>query len=107
MDILFPTHMVWWLTAVYIPITGAIFALYIRMRRDHDTAVDALHKLLETRHIQLRDSLAAYKLEVAKTYASVSDLRDVEGRLVAHLLRIEAKLDRTVEKTSGVIHGNA
>ena len=41
----------------------------------------------------MRESLAAYKLEVAKTYVSFATLKDVEQRLTDHLLRIETKLD--------------
>ncbi len=38
--------------------------------------------------------LAAYKTEVAKDYASIKYLKDVETRIVAHLEKIEDKLDR-------------
>lgn len=38
--------------------------------------------------------LAAYKVHVAETYVTAENLREVERRLVAHLLRIEDKLDR-------------
>ncbi|HCM83113.1 MAG TPA: hypothetical protein PKW15_02785 [Alphaproteobacteria bacterium] len=38
-------------------------------------------------------TLSEFKLDVAKNYASTQSLREVEGRLVAHLNRIEAKLD--------------
>ncbi|HYI71659.1 MAG TPA: hypothetical protein VEX87_18010 [Skermanella sp.] len=41
----------------------------------------------------MRESLSAYKLEVAKTYVSVGYLKDIERRLTDHLLRIDAKLD--------------
>jgi hypothetical protein len=37
------------------------------------------------------------KLHVATHYASVAYLKDVEARLVQHLLKIEAKLDRVAE----------
>ncbi|MCM2344882.1 MAG: hypothetical protein NDJ24_10020, partial [Alphaproteobacteria bacterium] len=58
--------------------------------------------VMESRHAQLREALSAFKLEVAKSYASVSDMRDLEGRLVSHLLRIEAKLDTTALKTEAL-----
>jgi hypothetical protein len=86
MDITFPTHMVWWLTAIEIPITAIIFAMFWRNKRENEGALADLNRLVETRNAQLRDSLAAYKLEVAKSYTSVS-----------HLLRIESKLDRRTE----------
>ncbi len=41
----------------------------------------------------VRDSLSAYKLEVAKSYASIVYMKEVERRLTGHLVRIEDKLD--------------
>ena len=38
--------------------------------------------------------LAAYKTEVAKEYASILYLKDVETRILSHLDKIEDKLDR-------------
>ncbi|WP_419899743.1 hypothetical protein [Roseomonas sp. USHLN139] len=40
-----------------------------------------------------RDELAAFKLEVARTYVPLSLIRDVDQRLSRQLLRIEEKLD--------------
>ena len=40
-----------------------------------------------------RDELAAFKLEVARTYVPLSLIRDVDQRLTQQLLRIEEKLD--------------
>lgn len=40
-----------------------------------------------------RDELAAFKLEVARTYVPLSLIRDVDQRLSQQLLRIEEKLD--------------
>ena len=42
---------------------------------------------------QRRANLDAFKLEVAKSYASITALKDVERRLTSHLVRIEQKLD--------------
>ena len=81
-----------------IPAAAALFMMFWRNKKDMDTQIDHLSRLLETRHSQLRDSLAAYKLEVAKTYSTQSELRELEGRLVSHLLRIESKLDKQVER---------
>ncbi|TAN54916.1 MAG: hypothetical protein EPN26_06160 [Rhodospirillales bacterium] len=41
----------------------------------------------------LREALSAYKLEVAKSYASIGYIKDIERRLTEHLVRIESKLD--------------
>lgn len=40
-----------------------------------------------------RDELAAFKLEVARTYVPLSLIRDLDSRLSLHLVRIEEKLD--------------
>ncbi|MBP2301592.1 hypothetical protein [Azospirillum picis] len=74
--------LAWWITAVELPAMTALFWLIVRARKDAESAFAAL-----------RENLAAYKLEVAKTYVSVATLRDVEQRLTDHLLRIETKLD--------------
>lgn len=41
-----------------------------------------------------RDELAAFKLEVARTYVPLSLMRGVDQRITEHLLRIEAKLEQ-------------
>ncbi len=84
---------VWWVTAVDLPVLAGLFGLIWRTRDEHRKAMDLLEDTLEHRSSQLRDALSAFKLEVAKTYASQTDLKDLEARLVGHLLRIEAKLD--------------
>lgn len=94
MDITFPVHMVWWVSVIDLPLTATIFILFWRIKRDTEHELGNMHRLLETRHSQLRDSLAAYKLEVAKTYLSINEAREMETRLVSHLIRIEEKLDR-------------
>lgn len=98
MDMTFPSHMTWWVTVIDIPITTTLFWMIYRGRREVDAQVDNLHRLVETRSTQLRDALSAYKLEVAKTYSTQHEMRMLEGRLVSHLLRIESKLDKQIER---------
>ena len=98
MDITFPTHMIWWVTVVDIPVATSLLLMIWRSKREVDVALANLQKSLETRHTQLRDGLANYKLEVAKTYSTQRELRQLEDRLVSHLLRIESKLDKQVER---------
>ncbi len=90
--------LIWWITAFDLPAMGGLFWLIWRTRHDAETAIDELHAILDSRSSQLREGLSAFKLEVAKNYASHSDLRDLEDRLTSHLLRIESKLDRTALK---------
>jgi heme/copper-type cytochrome/quinol oxidase subunit 3 len=95
--------MVWWISAIEIPLFSALFWLYWRMRQDHEKQINLLRDVIESRHAQMREALSGYKLEVAKNYASISDMKEIEQRLVAYLLRIEAKLDTTAMKTE-VLH---
>ncbi len=90
----------WWITAVEIPVISCLFWLIWRTREQSENAVERLQSLLNQRCSQLREALGAFKLEVAKTYASHTDLRELETRLVEHLLRIEMKLDKTALKAA-------
>lgn len=84
---------VWWITAVELPALGGLFWLLWRIRQDADTRLDDVDRRLEVGLGQTREALSAYKLEVAKSYATTGYLKDVERRLTEHLVRIEAKLD--------------
>lgn len=95
---LFSEDLIWWISVVDIPAMGGLFWLIWRVRRDGERGADHLRDLLERRSSQLREGLHAFKLEVAKNYASHNDLRELEERLTQHLLRIESKLDRTALK---------
>ena len=94
--------LVWWITVFDLPAMAGLFWMIWRTRQLCDASVDHLQDLLDMRSDQLRDALFAFKLEVAKTYASQKDLRNVEMRIVEHLLRIEAKLDRTALKAESL-----
>lgn len=98
-----PQDLVWWITAFDLPAMAGLLMLIWRTRRDNAQAVEHIKKTLDHRGDQLREALNAFKLEVAKTYASQSDMRELETRLVSHLLRIESKLDRTALKAEAAI----
>ncbi|MGE5503265.1 MAG: hypothetical protein ACM31L_02470 [Actinomycetota bacterium] len=85
--------LMWWITAVELPSLGALFWLIWRTRSEADTRLDAIDRQISAGLGQSREQLAAYKLEVAKSYATTGYLKDVERRLTEHLVRIEAKLD--------------
>jgi hypothetical protein len=86
--------LIWWITAIDLPALAGLFWMILRTRQDSESALDMLRSTIDATGHQLREALAAYKLEVAKSYASNSWLQAVEGRLTDHLLRIEARLDR-------------
>lgn len=85
--------MMWWVSAVELPALGGLFWLTWRTRHDADEGVEENRRLIDSGLAQGREALSAYKLDVAKQYASMAYLKDVERRLTEHLLRIEAKLD--------------
>ncbi|WP_420548996.1 hypothetical protein [Curvivirga sp.] len=84
--------IIWWITAVELPALAALFWMNWRSREELDNRMDELDQRVSISIAQARESLAAYKLEVAKSYVTISYLKDVERRLTGHLLRIESKL---------------
>lgn len=89
---------IWWITVVEIPALTGLFWLIWKNRREQEEALRHHRFVTDKAVTQAREALSAYKLEVAKTYASISYLKDVEQRLTEHLLRIESKLDFTHPK---------
>ena len=102
---LIASGLVWWITVIDIPALAGLFWMIWRTRKESEHAVERLQESLDVRSTQLREALSAFKLEVAKNYASVTDMKDLEGRIVSHLLRIESKLDRTALKTEALKAG--
>jgi hypothetical protein len=70
----------WWISIIEIPALIGLFTLIMGVMRE----------------------LANFRIEVAKTYASSQQVRELEMRLTSHLLRIEAKLDRTALKAENL-----
>jgi hypothetical protein len=85
--------LVTWVTAVELPALAGLFWLVWRGRQDAEAETDEIRRFLENGLSRAREELAAYKLEVAKTYASIGYIKDIERRLTEHLVRIETKLD--------------
>ncbi|MGB0719258.1 MAG: hypothetical protein ACPGRX_02230 [Bdellovibrionales bacterium] len=99
---IFSQDLLWWITVVDLPAMTALLGFIWRTRQRCENAVDDLQASLDHRSDQLREALAAFKLEVAKHYSSHKDLRTLETRLVEHLLRIEAKLESTALKAAAL-----
>lgn len=99
---MFSDDLIWWIGAVELPMLGGLFWLIWRTRKESEDSLRHLREIVDTRNAQLRDALAAFKLEVAKSYASITDMKELEARLVSHLLRIETKLDTTAMKTEAL-----
>jgi len=77
----------WWIAVIELPILSALFWLIWNSRREFESGL-----------MKVNQTLADHRIEVARTYAETRDLRIIENRLTAHLLRIEAKLDVTASK---------
>lgn len=90
--------IIWWITAVDIPALAGLLTLIWQTRRECKREIDALERSLDQRLDGLKEAIGVFQLDVAKTYASEGDVGALESRLVAHLLRIEAKLDATALK---------
>jgi hypothetical protein len=84
----------WWVTAIELPALGAMATMLWRSRQEWEARLDLIERQVDIGLGQAREALAAYKLEVAKSYATTGYLKDVETRLTEHLIRIEAKLDQ-------------
>ncbi|MDB5491193.1 MAG: hypothetical protein JWO78_1042 [Micavibrio sp.] len=97
--------LAWWITVIELPFMGGLFWMIWHVRREGEEAVGRLRDVIDSRNAQMREGLSAFKLEVAKNYAAAQDLKDVEDRLVGHLLRIESKLDVTALKTEALKAG--
>ena len=85
--------LVWWISMVEIPALAGLLWLIWRTRRESEQTAQHSRRQCETNSGDMRERLSLYKLDVAKDYASIACLKDLERRLTSHLLRIEAKLD--------------
>lgn len=102
MDTILNHGLTWWITVIDIPVLTGLFWFVMKTKNDCENTCLNLHDTLDVRTSQLREALSSFKLEVAKNCASVTDMKDLENRIVSHLLRIEFKLDRTELKTEAL-----
>ncbi len=93
------TEILTWVVMVELPVFAALFKMISKSRQEADNHFMTLKEDCGQEVIRLRESLAEFKLHVARNYVSVNYLKDVENRLTDHLLRIEKKLDKVGEKS--------
>jgi hypothetical protein len=77
---------------------ASLFWMIWKNRQDFDDTLSDLREHTDNGLGNSRESLSAYKLEVAQNYASITYMKDVERRLTGHLVRIENKLDLPVRE---------
>ncbi len=99
---MFENDLVTWIAAIDIPVIGGLAWFMFKIRTELEDRIRHLVSILDTRTSQLRESIASHKLEVSKIYAARNDVKELETRVIAHLLRIEAKLDTTALKTEAL-----
>jgi hypothetical protein len=80
METVFSEGLLWWIKVIELPALAGLLALVIKIRED----------------------INIEKIEAIRNFASVNAVRELEQRLVSHLLRIEAKLDTTALKTESL-----
>jgi uncharacterized membrane protein len=96
MNVNWTIDLIWWITAFELPVLAGLFWLIWRSRQDFEQALSEMRETSDRMFNDMRERLSAYKLEVAKNYASIAYMKDVERRLTGHLVRIENKLDKQV-----------
>lgn len=83
----------WWINAAQAPVMAGLYWLLHGIKRDLDKRIDRGDLRQLDGLSRTRDDLAAFKLEVARTYVPLSLIRDVDRRLSEQLLRIETKIE--------------
>lgn len=83
---------VWWITAVEVPALGCLFWLTHYGRREAERALLRVYREIQSNLNMVLENLAQSKLDSARLYATIVDLKDVEKRLTDHLLRLESRL---------------
>lgn len=77
----------WWITVIGAPLVSALFWLRFHDRHETDAALR-----------NLKDELANYKLLVATSFVTATSMKELEGRIMSHLDKIEKKIDRVIEQ---------
>ena len=92
-----PFSWIWWISAVELPVMGCLFWLIHHGRRESQRALLRVYREIQGNLSIVLDGLAQSKLEVARLYATIADLKDVERRLTDHLVRVETRLNLLLE----------
>ncbi|MBF0128663.1 MAG: hypothetical protein HQL33_01595, partial [Alphaproteobacteria bacterium] len=71
-------NVIWWISAVELPVMAGLFWLFWSGQRETDEDLDRIRLDIEHGLARSNEALSAFKLEVAKSYASISTLKDVE-----------------------------
>jgi len=83
---------IWWVTAVEIPAFGCLFWMIHHSRREAERALLKVYSEVQGNLCMVLENLAQSKLEVARLYATIADLKEVEKRLTDHLMRLDTRI---------------
>ncbi len=85
-------------TVVQTKLLIALFWMLHGIRRELDRRIERGDLRQTDGLARTRDELAAFKLEVARTYVPLSLMRGVDQRITDHLIRIEDKLEEATRR---------
>lgn len=98
-------NWVWWITAVEVPAFGCLFWLVLHGRREAERNLLRVYGDIQSNLNTVLENLAESKLEVARLYATVADLKEVEQRLTDHLLRLDERITFAFAAPSAAANG--
>lgn len=90
------------LSGIDIPMIATGIWMLVKYYKEHEAKLSELDQTIRALKSEYDRDLMDYKLEVADTYARFAVVREIEKRVVSHLLRIESKLDMTALKTEAL-----
>lgn len=85
-----------------VPVLGCLFWLIHQGRREAEHTLLKLYREIQSNLNMVLENLALSKLEGARLYATIADLKDVEKRLTDHLLRLESRVTYALQATSPI-----
>jgi hypothetical protein len=92
-----------WLTAIMLPVLGGLFVMIQNTKKDLQTRIEQLAQRKLDALTAVREDLAAHKLDVARGYAPLHAIRDLDRRMSMQLVRIEDKIERLGSRPSLLI----
>ncbi len=101
-DISQQSDILWLLAGVDIPVILSLIIAIIRYYKETEKRFSDHEKMCDLLRLELDKKLIDQTLKMSNEYARISVVREIERRVVSHLLRIESKLDVTALKAEAV-----
>lgn len=101
-DISQQSDVLWLLAGVDIPVILSLLVAIIRHYKETEKRFNDHEKMCDLLRLELENKLIDQTVKMSNEYARISVVREVERRVVSHLLRIESKLDVTALKAEAV-----